>query len=71
MNKYPVKEIVVSKTYVAHVFIRAESDKEALEKARILCKDEKFEKEFIDKPEYDIEKWNAYAENIINDDFIY
>lgn len=71
MDKYPIKEVAISKTYMAHVFIRAESDKEALEKARTLCESGKFDDQFTDEAIYDVEKWNAYEEDVINEDFIY
>lgn len=71
MDKYPIKEVAISKTYMAYVFIRAESDKEALEKARTLCESGKFDDQFTDEAIYDVEKWNAYKEDVINEDFIY
>lgn len=71
MDEYTVKEVAIYKTYVAHVYIRAESDKEALEKARTLCESGKFDDQFTDEAMYDVEQCNAYKEGIINDAFIY
>lgn len=71
MTEYPIKEVVVQKIYTTSIFVRANTDEEALNKIEKLAKQSKFEDCFTDEPYYDVEKYNAYKEGHINEEVIY
>lgn len=71
MTEYPVKEIVVQKIYTTHILIRANTDEEALNNVENLANQGKFEDYFTDEPCYEVDKYNAYKEDVINEEVIY
>lgn len=69
-DEYPIKEVVVREVRTTHVFVRANSDEEALEKAEEFARSGELKKQFEGDICYETDKWSALKEGVINEKFI-